>query len=298
MPTWREAAPNPRAASSSWRDEHDAGDGSACLRAAARCRNSTPRGSRSWPSGDSTSSGGDDAASSTLRQALGLWRGEAFVGFSEVEACVAEARRLEELRLALLEDRVDADLAAGQATELVGEIETLCATSRSVSVLGSAHHRPVPLGASARCPRGLPAGPPAAGRRAGHRARARPAPSRGSRPRAGPSLDVLARAGCNPAGFRRARGHGSRILGPRDRIGWLREAWADAVDGRGGFVSVLGPEGIGKTRLVAELALEVHDDGAAVLYGRCDHAHRGARALLGQACRAPARPRTRRRRRG
>jgi WD40 repeat protein len=55
------------------------------------------------------------------------------------------------------------------------------------------------------------------------------------------------------------------------------------VDGRGGFVSVLGPEGIGKTRLVAELARGVHDDGAAVLYGRCDHAHRGARALLGQA---------------
>ena len=68
---------------------------------------------------------GDEAASSTLRQALGLWRGEAFGEFRDVEACVAEGRRLEELRLGLVEDRVAADLAAGQSTELVGEIEAL-----------------------------------------------------------------------------------------------------------------------------------------------------------------------------
>jgi DNA-binding SARP family transcriptional activator/class 3 adenylate cyclase len=69
--------------------------------------------------------GGDAAASSTLRQALGLWRGEAFGEFRDIEACVAEGRRLEELRLGFVEDRVDADLAAGQSTELVGEIEAL-----------------------------------------------------------------------------------------------------------------------------------------------------------------------------
>src|ERR687897_855208 len=68
---------------------------------------------------------GDDAASSTLRQALGLWRAEAFEEFPEVEGCVAAARRLEELRLALVEDLVDADLADGRSSELVGEIETL-----------------------------------------------------------------------------------------------------------------------------------------------------------------------------
>ena len=75
---------------------------------------------------------------------------------------------------------------------------------------------------------------------------------------------------------------GPAFLGREAEVAWLREAWADAIDGRGGLVSVLGPEGIGKTRLVAELARDVHDDGAAVLYGRCDHAHRGSRALLGQ----------------
>jgi DNA-binding SARP family transcriptional activator len=68
---------------------------------------------------------GDGAASSTLRTALDLWRGEAFGGFREVEACVAAVRRLEERRLGLLEDRLDADLAAGQSSGLVGEIEAL-----------------------------------------------------------------------------------------------------------------------------------------------------------------------------
>ncbi len=72
-------------------------------------------------------------------------------------------------------------------------------------------------------------------------------------------------------------------MGRETDLAWLQEPWSNAVDGRGGFVSVLGPEGIGKSRLVAELAQGVHDDGGAVLYGRCDHAHGGAHALFGQA---------------
>ena len=76
---------------------------------------------------------------------------------------------------------------------------------------------------------------------------------------------------------------GPAFVGRHREVTWLRAAWNDADDGRGGFVSILGPEGIGKTRLVAELARTAHGEGAAVLYGRCDHAHRGARALFDQA---------------
>jgi DNA-binding SARP family transcriptional activator/class 3 adenylate cyclase len=68
---------------------------------------------------------GADTAAATLREALGLWRGEAFAEFAEVEACAAASRRLDEVRLGLVEDRVDADLAAGRAGELVAEIESL-----------------------------------------------------------------------------------------------------------------------------------------------------------------------------
>jgi WD40 repeat protein/DNA-binding SARP family transcriptional activator/class 3 adenylate cyclase len=228
---------------------------------------------------------GDDAASSTIRQALNLWRGEAFGEFREVEACVAAARHLDDLRLALVEDRVDADLAAGQSTELVGEIETLLRDEPfrerlwgqlMLALYRSGRQRDA-LEAYQRARRllvdelGIEPGPDLRRLEAAVLAQ-------------DPSLDVLRPVPvAAPAGFPAALAAvGPAFLGRDTELAWLREGWADAVDGRGGFVAVLGPEGIGKTRLVAELAGDVQDDGAAVLYGRCDHAHRGIRALLGQ----------------
>jgi len=67
--------------------------------------------------------GGGDGA----RDALALWRGPAFADFAYEEFAQAEAARLEELRLAALEQRVDADLALGRHGELVGELEQLVA---------------------------------------------------------------------------------------------------------------------------------------------------------------------------
>jgi DNA-binding SARP family transcriptional activator len=70
-------------------------------------------------------SGAVDAAASLLRQALGLWRGQAFGEFTGSDVLVAEAGRLAELRLAALEDRVEADLRLGRHRELVAELEQL-----------------------------------------------------------------------------------------------------------------------------------------------------------------------------
>ena len=69
----------------------------------------------------------DEAAETAgiLREALALWRGPALVDFAYDEFAAAESGRLEDLRLAALEDRIDADLALGRDTELVGEIEAL-----------------------------------------------------------------------------------------------------------------------------------------------------------------------------
>ena len=58
------------------------------------------------------------------------------------------------------------------------------------------------------------------------------------------------------------------------------------MGGAGRFVSLLGPEGSGKTRLVAEFAREVHRQGALVLYGRCDHAHPDPLHLVDQVLRS------------
>ena len=62
-----------------------------------------------------------------LRQALALWRGPALGDLAYEPFAQAEIARLEELRLAAIEQRVDADLARGAHSELVGELEALVA---------------------------------------------------------------------------------------------------------------------------------------------------------------------------
>jgi predicted ATPase/DNA-binding SARP family transcriptional activator len=66
-------------------------------------------------------------AADLLQEALGVWRGAALADLTFEPFAQGEIGRLEELRLALLEDRIDADLACGRHTELVGELEALVA---------------------------------------------------------------------------------------------------------------------------------------------------------------------------
>jgi len=66
-----------------------------------------------------------DLAARLLREALGLWRGGALADLAHESFAQAETRRLEELRVAALEHRLDADLALGGGPELVGELEAL-----------------------------------------------------------------------------------------------------------------------------------------------------------------------------
>jgi DNA-binding SARP family transcriptional activator/tetratricopeptide (TPR) repeat protein len=72
---------------------------------------------------------GDDPARTAelLRQALGLWRGEPFEDVLHEDAVSPEVRRMQELRLAALEDRLEADLALGRAGELIPELRELIA---------------------------------------------------------------------------------------------------------------------------------------------------------------------------
>src|SRR5829696_3124519 len=66
------------------------------------------------------------AARALLTDALRLWRGPALAEFSEPFARV-EGAHLEELRLASLEDRIEADLAVGRHGDVVAEVEALAA---------------------------------------------------------------------------------------------------------------------------------------------------------------------------
>ena len=66
-------------------------------------------------------------ASSRLRQALALWRGNPYSDQTGVPALEIEARRLEELRLLAVEDRIEAELGLGMHSYLVAELEGLTA---------------------------------------------------------------------------------------------------------------------------------------------------------------------------
>jgi DNA-binding SARP family transcriptional activator/class 3 adenylate cyclase len=65
-------------------------------------------------------------AADRFREAMSLWRGPALAEFSEPFAR-HEGARLEELRLATVELRIEAELALGHQRDVVGELETLIA---------------------------------------------------------------------------------------------------------------------------------------------------------------------------
>lgn len=64
-------------------------------------------------------------AAEMLAEGLGLWRGEPFADLRNSLALLPEIQRLQQLRLATLEERINADLALGRHRSLVDELDTL-----------------------------------------------------------------------------------------------------------------------------------------------------------------------------
>jgi len=60
-----------------------------------------------------------------LDEALALWRGPALAEFADETFAMSEAARLEELRLAAQEERVEAELALGRHATMVGPLRQL-----------------------------------------------------------------------------------------------------------------------------------------------------------------------------
>ena len=72
-----------------------------------------------------------DAASAavSLREALAMWRGPPLGDLAPLEFIETEIRRLEELRLLALIERIDVDLRLGAAAALIAELEGLVASN-------------------------------------------------------------------------------------------------------------------------------------------------------------------------
>jgi DNA-binding SARP family transcriptional activator len=74
---------------------------------------------------EAAAAGAYDIAAEVLREALSLWRGSAYADFQDTLFGATEAARLEEMRLASLEARIDADLVLGRHVEVTAELEAL-----------------------------------------------------------------------------------------------------------------------------------------------------------------------------
>ncbi|MGS2646905.1 BTAD domain-containing putative transcriptional regulator [Streptosporangium sp. LJ11] len=69
--------------------------------------------------------GEPEEATHHLHEALSLWRGPAFVGMTDVPVLAAEAARLDEVRLSVLQSRITLDLRLGRHAGLLGELTAL-----------------------------------------------------------------------------------------------------------------------------------------------------------------------------
>jgi DNA-binding SARP family transcriptional activator len=213
-----------------------------------------------------------------LAAGLGLWRGEAFAGCrDDSEVIMAAAVRLDELRLSAIEDYIDAQLALGRHTAIIGDLESLLARyplrERVWCLLMVALYR------SQRQAEAL---------RAYQRARDALVENLGVEPSAelrrleaailqgDPSLDLApasSYASAPVSSSTRLVGwstSGPAFVGRDAELAALTALWERARGGTRQIAMISGEPGIGKTRLAVEVAVLAHGDGANVLYGRCD----------------------------
>jgi DNA-binding SARP family transcriptional activator len=203
---------------------------------------------------------GDPAAArAAFAEALALWRGPPLADFAYEPFAQTEIARLEELRVAALEDRIEADLALGEHTSLAPELETLIAAN--------------PL--RERLRRQLMLALYGSGRQAEALAAYREArsalddlgiqPTRTLREleaailRHDPALDPTVRPGRRAAGV---------FVGRERELAQLLAGLDDALAGRGRLFLVCGSAGVGKTRLADEVAARAKERGARILWGR------------------------------
>ncbi|MFD9909313.1 BTAD domain-containing putative transcriptional regulator [Streptomyces sp. NPDC059063] len=177
-------------------------------------------------------------AAGLLRDALALWRGPAL---ADLPGAHGAGTRLDELRTAAVQDRIDADLATGGGPDLVPELRELLAA------------RPLSERLYGQLMRALHAGGRAAEALAVfEEARGTLARELGADPSAELSalhLELL--RGAEPARRPGVPAQLTPLVGRERELARIRELLAD-----GRLVTLTGPGGTGKTRLAVEAAQE------------------------------------------
>ena len=224
-----------------------------------------------------------------LREAADLWRGSAYSEVRDEPFARAEARRLEELLLTATEIRLDAELTMGRHSALVGELESLTHANPMRERLWT--QRMLALYRSGRQAEAL---------RVYQELRTILIDELGIDPghdvswmeeailNQNPALDFPSPedlsdlpgedewAGTIPSSPLSYHSHApvstneGPLVGRTEEMALLRRWWAGSSSGDATLLLVDGDAGIGKTRLVSELARAVESEGALVLWGRCD----------------------------
>jgi predicted ATPase/DNA-binding SARP family transcriptional activator len=196
-----------------------------------------------------------------LERALGLWRGAAFGEFAELPGVRGEALRLEELRLTVTEQLIDARMDGGDDAPMLAELEALVTahplreqfwrqlmlalyrTGRQAEAL----RRCADLRSMLRDELGLSLSPAAKDLEARILAD-------------DPSLHQHVEQPMRVTPLPLARREPTELIGRADDIGALQEEL-----GRRPIVTIIGPGGVGKTRLAMTVARACADGFAHVV---------------------------------
>lgn len=227
--------------------------------------------------------GRPDAAQDALGRGLRLWRGLPYADV-ELDGLRPEVTRLVELRAVATEDLVEAELTTGEQSMAVADIERLVAAEplrerrwellilslyrcgRQAEALRAFQQARRTLGEEL----GIEPGP--ALRRLEASVLAQDPSIDWHPPPPGPQHPVIRDTAPPPTvdvpAHTQSTGAG-RLVGRQQELVTLTPLLDEAVGGRGRVVLVSGEAGIGKTRLVEELAVEATRRGMAVAWGRC-----------------------------
>jgi DNA-binding SARP family transcriptional activator len=202
-------------------------------------------------------------------EALELWRGSPLSDFADERFAQTEIARLEELRLACLEERIEHDLAQGRHADLVGELEALVVENplreRLRGQLMLALYR------SRRQAEAL---------EAYQEARRALVDELGIEPspelqelerrilRQDPALELEVRP-AEPTAEAPTRHAAGTFVAREWELATLEAGLEDALAGRGRLFLLVGEAGIGKSRLADEFAARAKQRAALILWGRC-----------------------------
>jgi DNA-binding SARP family transcriptional activator len=220
-------------------------------------------------------------------EALALWRGPPLAEFGREPFARAEIGRLEEMRLACLEERVDRDLARGAHAALASELEGLVnehplresLRAQLMICLYRSGRQADALAAFAEARRTLV---DELGIEPGRRLRE----LHQQILEQDPGLDLQTAAAAA------TREPAAAFVGRAAELAELTSGLEDAFAGRGRLFLLGGEPGIGKSRLAEELVAAAAARGARVLVGRCWEA--GGARRSGRGCRRCAAASTRR----